>query len=150
MTYAKRTDDLPPRCRQHLLRLRMLTRAETGAMLPWQVTAEVRATTNAVIAEAEASGRAALAAGADGRGEPEAGVFLWVRLTRLAAAADEAVSAARGTDATRLHRYLHRFEVLAAAIWTVQDAVYGQVPLPRDDRAHAYSAATSPAYLSST
>lgn len=55
-----------------------------------------------------------------------------VRLTRLADAADEAVSTARSGDARALRRNLHRFEALTFVIWAVQDAVYGQVPLPRD------------------
>jgi hypothetical protein len=84
-----------------------------------------------VIAEAEAAGRAALAAAAGARGELEVETFLWVRLARLAAAADEAVDLARTSDANGLRRHLHRFDDLARAMWTVQRALYGQVPLPR-------------------
>jgi hypothetical protein len=115
------------RCRPHLLRLRMLASAEAGAGLPRQATAEVREATNAVIAEAEAAGGAALAIMAASR-EPEAETFLLVRLNRLAVAADEAVSAARGGDGPRLRRLLHRFDALASAIWAVQHAVYASGP----------------------
>jgi GAF domain-containing protein len=57
--------------------------------------------------------------------------FLWVRLTRLAAAADEAVTAARTGDANGLRRHLHRCDDLARAMWAVQRALCGQVPGPR-------------------
>jgi hypothetical protein len=140
MTFADQIRDHQSRCEQHLLRLRMLARGEPSAALPWQVTTEVREATNAVIAEAEAARHAALAAAVGSRGEPEAETFLQVRLTRLAEAADEAVRAARSKDLTGLRRYLHRFETLTYAIWTVQHAVYGQVPLPR-----AHPAEPSPA-----
>jgi hypothetical protein len=125
MTLADRIDDHQASCQPQLLRLRMLVRGETGAALPWQVAAEVREAANAVIAEAEAAGRAALAAAAGSRGELEAGTFLWVRLARLAEAADEAVSAARDGDASALRRHLRQFDALASAIWSVQHAVYG-------------------------
>jgi hypothetical protein len=131
MAFTDPTDDLQFRCGPQLLRLRMLTRGEPGAMLPWQVIAEVREATNAVIAAAEAAGRAALAGAGGDRGGPDSGVFLWVRLTRLVAAADEAVNAACGTDAAGLRRCLDRFEVLTDAIWAVQHDVYGQAPLRR-------------------
>jgi hypothetical protein len=44
-----------------------------------------------------------------------------VRLSRLAAAAGDAVAAAGAGDFTQLRRHLHRFEVLTSAIWAVQD-----------------------------
>ena len=128
MTFADRIDDHRARCEPELLWLRILARGETGAALPRQVAAAVREATNAVIAEAEAAGRAALAAEAATRSEPEAETFLWVRLARLAEAADKAVSAAHAGDANGLRGHLHRFHALTTAIWTVQHAVYGQAP----------------------
>lgn len=113
-----------------LARLRMLADGEAGVALPGQMAAEVRETTNTVIAEADACGRAALAASARARGELEAQTFLLVRLARLAQAADQAVTAARTADANGLRRHLHRFDALASAMWAVQHAGYGQVPLP--------------------
>lgn len=66
-----------------------------------------------------------------------------VRLTRLADAADEAVSG----DARALRRNLHRFEALTFVIWAVQHAVYGQAPLPRDAPAgRARHSAESPSW----
>ncbi len=116
------------RCQPHLVRLRMLARGEAGTVLPRQVTAEVRKATNAVIAEAEAASRAALAGEADSRRQLEKETFLLVRLARLAGAADEAVDAARGGDAPGLRRHLERFSAFTAAIWTVQRAVHAWHP----------------------
>lgn len=131
MTFADRIDDPRARCQPQLLRLRVLARSETGTALPRQAAAEVREATNAVIAESEAAGHAVLAAAGSPYSELEGGTFLWVRLARLAEAADKAVTAARTGDVNGLRRHLDRFDTLASAIWTVQDVVYGQVPLPR-------------------
>jgi len=87
--------------------------------------ADVIQATDAVLAEAEAAGddaRAAVGAGPQGLG---AGTFLRVRLDRLAVAASSAIAAARAGDSGQLRSQLHRFDVLTAAIWTVQQAVYG-------------------------
>ena len=46
-----------------------------------------------------------------------------MRLRRLTAAANDAIAAAGDGDSSQLRRYLHRFEVLTSAIWTVQLAV---------------------------
>jgi hypothetical protein len=81
--------------------------------------------TGAIIAEAEAASRAALAADGDSRRQPGAGTFLRVRLNRLAGAAEEAIAAARDGDAAGLRRHLRRFEAVTSAIWTVQHAVCG-------------------------
>ena len=138
MTFADQIRDHQSRCHPHLLRLRLAAQGETGAT-PQQIAAEVRDATNAILAEAEAAVRAALAATA---GAPATETFLRARLARLAGAADEAVSAARGGQVPGLHNRLRRFDALTSAIWTVQHAVYGQVPLPRpaSDAAPATSA----------
>jgi hypothetical protein len=62
--------------------------------------------------------------------------FLADRIAKLAAAADEAVSAARDGDAAALHRRLHRFEMLTSAVWTVQLAMPDEARLRpgRQDR----------------
>jgi len=133
MIAASQIREHESRCQPHMLRLRLLASTEAGAVLSRQTTAEVREETNAVLVEAEAAGDATLAAVA-ARRQPEAETFLLVRLNRLAAAADEAVSAARGGDGPRLRRQLHRFDALASAIWVVQDAVYasGSPSPPRE------------------
>ena len=46
-------------------------------------------------------------------------------LDRLAAAANDAIAAARTGDSGAMRRHLRRFDALTSAIWTVQNAVYG-------------------------
>ena len=79
--------------------------------------------TDAVVVEASAASRAALADGDSGH--PGAATFLRVRLNRLARAAEEAIAAAGDGDTAGLRRHLHRFEALTSAIWTAQHAVCG-------------------------
>jgi len=114
------------RCAAPLVSLRMLTHDEAGASLSRRVVVEVAQATGTVLAEVEAAGRAALAA--DG-GHPGDETFLRVRLDRLAAAADDAIAAARAGESGEMRRHLHRFDALTSAIWTVQDAVYGSRPV---------------------
>jgi hypothetical protein len=114
MTVADRTEGHQARCLPHLLMLRMLASDDAEAPSPWLAMAKVAQATDAILAEAEAAGRA----GGDG---PGPGMFLSVRLSRLAVAAGEAVAAAGAGDFTQLRRHLRRFEALTSAIWTVQD-----------------------------
>ena len=114
MTSADQVHDCQGRCQRHLLRLRVLARGQAGPVLTRQVTAEVREITNAIIAEAETACLAALAAPAGTR-PMEAETFQWVRLARLARAADQAIDAARGADVPGLRHHLGRFGALAAA-----------------------------------
>jgi hypothetical protein len=130
MTVADRINAHRARCEPELLRLRMLAYGGADGPLPRQVATEVREATNAVIAEAEAAGRASLTANGNGNGQPAAETFLWVRLARLADAADKAVGAARTADSRELGRHLDRFDTLATAMWAVRHAVYGQAPAP--------------------
>src|SRR5512142_3104346 len=108
------------RCQPYLLRLRMRARGEGELAL---TVAEVGQATSAVVAEAQAASRSALA-DVDG-GYRGAGTFLGVRLDRLARVAEEAVAAAREGDTAGLRRRLYRFEAVTSAIWTAQDAVCG-------------------------
>ena len=62
----------------------------------------------------------ALGAGGDRPGD---GTFLRVRLDRLAAAADNAIAAARAGDFGEMRQYLRRFDTLTSAIWTVQSRI---------------------------
>ncbi len=68
------------------------------------------------------------AIGASKRQEPQAETFLWVRVARLAAAADRAVDAARSRDVPGLRAYLDQFDTLTSALWVVQHATYGSRP----------------------
>lgn len=118
MTVADLTEGHQAHCLPHLLMLRMLAGDDAEAPSPWRAMAEVAQATDAILAEAEAAGRESRAVGGDG---PGPGIFLAVRLSRLAVAAGEAVAAAGAGDFTQLRRHLHRFEALTSAIWTVQD-----------------------------
>jgi hypothetical protein len=129
MTAADEIRNHQARCQPHMFRLRMLARGEAG---PAPLAVEVGEATGAIIAEAEASSRAALAAGADDS-HPGAGTFLRVRLNRLTAAADEAIAAAQHGNPADLRLHLRRFEALTTAIWTVQDSLYGQLPSIRPE-----------------
>lgn len=132
MTTADPMSDRQLRCQRQLLRLRILVLSQDG-MTPTRQAREIRDATNAVIAEVEATSRAVLAAGGQ---EPEAETFLWVRVARLATAADQAVNAARSRDISGLDAHLRHFDALTSAIWAVQDAVYGPEPTARRLPAH--------------
>jgi hypothetical protein len=123
MTIGDTTEDHQARCLPYMLRLRMIARGEAGAALSWQAVSDVVQATGAILAEAQAAG--AEGAGGDGQAaaDPGAAIFLSVRLSRLAAAANDAIVAAGEGDSGLLRRRLHRFEVLTSAIWTVQQAV---------------------------
>lgn len=127
MALAEQIDNHESRCRQHLVRLRMLARTPDDAALSREVAVEVRDATNAIIAEAEAMSRGAIRAA--GVRDPQVETFVWVRITRLAAAADRAVGAARSRDIAGLRTYLRHFDALTSAIWAVERATYGQHPV---------------------
>jgi hypothetical protein len=118
MTVTDQTDGHQARCLLHLLTLRLLARDGAEAPSPWLVMAEVAQATDAILAEAETAGREVRAATGGG---PGLGIFLSVRLSRLAAAAGDAVAAAGAGNFTQLRRDLRRFEALTSAIWAVQD-----------------------------
>lgn len=124
MSVADQIQDHQARCVASLIGLRMLAQGEAGAPLPRWVVVEVAQATSTVLAEAEAAGRIALTAGI-GSDHPGEGTFLRVRLDRLAAAADDAIAAARAEDSGEMRRHLRRFDTLTSAIWAVQAAVYG-------------------------
>lgn len=123
MTLTDQMDDHRSRCRKQLTRLRILARSRDDAALPGETSTEIRDATNAVIAEVEAMSCTALRAG--GQQEPQAETFLWVRIARLATAADRAVDAARSKDVPGLRAHLSQFDTLTSAIWAVQRATYG-------------------------
>jgi hypothetical protein len=128
VTFADEIDRHESRCRQHLLQLRALALCSDYAALSYEVAAEVRDATNAILAEAEVMSRAAIRAG--GERDSQAETFVWVRITRLAAAADRAVGAAHSRDISLLRAYLRHFDALTSAIWEVERAAYGQHPVP--------------------
>jgi hypothetical protein len=128
MSTGDQIQDHQERCQPHLLRLRMLAWV---AEEPTLAAAQADQATSAIIAEVEAAVQAALAADGGARRRPAARTFLRVRLDRLAAAAEEVVTAARDEDIAGLRRHLRRFEALTSASWTVQHAVFDPAPRSR-------------------
>jgi len=125
MSVADQIQDHQARCLAPLISLRMLAQGEAGEPLPRWAVVEVAQATRAVLAEAEAASRAVLTAADGGSHHRGDGTFLRVRLDRLAAAADQAIIAARAGDFGEMRRHLRRFDTLTSAIWTVEAAVYG-------------------------
>lgn len=126
MTFDESAGDRRLSCQRQLLRLRLLVLSQ-DELTPYRMAREIRDATNAVMAEVEAVSRAVVEAGPR---EPGSETFLWVRVTRLAMAADQAVSAARSGDHAALDAHVRHFDSLTSAIWTVQEAVYGHGPRP--------------------
>jgi hypothetical protein len=124
MSVADQINDHQTRCLASVISLRMLAQGEAGTPLPRWVVVEVAQATGMVLAEAEAAGRAVLTSASVGD-HPGDRTFLQVRLDRLAAAANDAIAAARAGDVGEMRRHLLRFDALTSAIWTVQDAVCG-------------------------
>jgi hypothetical protein len=124
MTLDDQVRDHLSRCQRQLLTLRMLGFGQDWTAEPRQSAAAIRDVTNAIITEAEAMSRAALEPGGSVPQDNE--VFIWVRVARLAMAADRAVIAARCGDAAALRDHLRHFDILASALWTVDDALSGQ------------------------
>ena len=109
------------RSQPHLLGLRMIARDDADTMLTRRVVVQIAQAAQAVLTEAETAARAA----ADVSGAAHAAdILLRVRLTRLAAAADDAIAAAGAGDCALTRRALNRFDALTTAIWTVEKAVY--------------------------
>lgn len=122
MDVTDQLEDHQARCLPHLLTLRMLARYTPEAPFPWPAAAEVTRATEAILAEVEAAVLAVTGGRPGSLGAPGTGVFLGVRLSRLAAAAADATAAAWAGDFTQLRRHLRRFDTLTSAIWAVQDA----------------------------
>jgi hypothetical protein len=120
MTFASQTDNRRLRCRQQLSRLRTLALGRDDAPPSYQAAGEIREAANSVLAEVEAMSRATIE---NGQRDAGAETFMWVRVTRLAVTADQAVDAARRGDSAQMLAHLRRFETLTSAIWTVQDAI---------------------------
>jgi hypothetical protein len=118
MTTVDRIEEHQAQCLPHMLTLRLLVRDGAETPLPWLAAAEVIRATEAILAEAQTASREVRATAGGG---PGTGTFLGVRLSRLAAAADDAIAAAAAGNFAQLRRHLRRFEALTSAIWAVQD-----------------------------
>ncbi len=117
-------------CVPYRVRLRMVAREEGAEPLPPGLVHEVGQATGAIVAGASAAGRVAVAADTGGGRGCKVARFLAARLARLAAAADDAVTAARDGNAVALRQHLQRFDSLTSALWTVQLAVGAQAASP--------------------
>jgi hypothetical protein len=127
MTVAGEIQDHQACCLSHLISLQMLAQGEAGVPLPRWAAAEIAQATGAVLAEAEAAGRAALTT-VGSRQDPVDGPFLRVRLDQLAAAADDAIAAAQAGNPAAMGRHLRRFDALTSAIWTVVLGAFEESP----------------------
>ena len=133
MAVASEIRDHHAHCVPHLARLHVLGRHQAGEPAPAGLADDVGAETSAILAEAGAALRATVAA-VPGTRRTAVAELLAGRLARLAAAADEAVSAAKDGEAAALRRCLHKFERLTSALWTVQLAMPDAARPPRPAR----------------
>ncbi len=115
------------RCVPHLTRLRMLAAAQTGTPFPPGVVTGVAAAVGAVMAEAEAAGRA-LTGASNGHGADGNQPLLAARLHRLHRAARDAVASARNGNPAILRDRVHRFDTMTSAMWTVHLSVVERGP----------------------
>jgi hypothetical protein len=104
------------RCKLHFSRLQVAAWLEAG--VPPSLADEVGEATAAIVAETEAAAETVSSIAGLRRG-PTAG-FLAARVARMTAAANDAVDAAKNSDATLLRRHLAHFEALTSAMWAVQ------------------------------
>jgi len=104
------------RCAPQLARLRMLAGGPGGAPLRPCAVQQIAEVTDVILGEVTTAG-AVLAAGR--RNRPSA-ALLAARLTRLENAARQMIASVQRGDAAALREQIYRFDVLTAAVWTVQ------------------------------
>jgi hypothetical protein len=110
------------RCAAYLATLRLAASRDAVEPIPAALADDISKLTEAIVAEARAEVALTVAAQAGIRQTATAG-FLAARLVRLRLAADEAVTAARTSDASALRQHVSRLEALTLALWTVQATV---------------------------
>jgi hypothetical protein len=110
------------RCVAYLATLRLAASRDDLEPIPAALADDVSKLTDAIVAEATAEVGLTVAAQAGARQTATAG-FLAARLVRLRLAAEDAVTAARTSDASALRQHVSRLEALTLALWTVQAAV---------------------------
>ena len=120
MSVADQISDHQSRCLADLISLQMLAHGEAGAPLPRWVVVQVARSTGAVLAEAEAAAQHAQNVASRGP-NPRDETFLRVRLKRLAASADDAITAARDGDSARMPAAEEGPDAMSA-IWAVEHA----------------------------
>lgn len=103
---------------------------------PPDAVEQVAHATSAILDEARAAGRTALAGMTGTRFRPGHLSLLTARQARLEHAAEDAVASAREAAAdgnvAALRQRLQRFEVLTSAMWTVQLSVWEQATATRE------------------
>jgi len=113
--------DHQARCVPHVAVLHLVAVSPAGTQLSSDAAEQVARATSAILGEAAAAARAALAVG-DPR--PASLSLLLARQARLEHAAADAVAsareAARDGNLAALRQRLQRFEALTSAMWTVQ------------------------------
>jgi hypothetical protein len=118
------------RCIPHVAMLRMFAGGIADTPLPPDAAEQVARATGAILAEAKAAARAALAAATGSHSRPASVSLLRARQARLEQAADDAVASAREAaqsgNLAALRQRLQRFEALTSAMWTVQLSVLEQ------------------------
>jgi hypothetical protein len=124
------------RCVPHVAILHMFAGGRADTQLPPDAVVQVAMATSAILAEAKAAGRAALAAGAGNRPRSGNRSLLTARQTRLEHAAEDAVTSAREAavsgNSAALRQRVQRFEALTSAMWTVQLSVWEQAGAPAE------------------
>jgi hypothetical protein len=113
------------KCGHEVARLMTLAVCPADALLAPGTAVEVADAGAAILAEARSAAASTLAGTPCGQ-RPQVAAFLSVRLARLRAAADQSAAAARRGDTATFHSSVHRFRVLAAALWTVHSEVTAQ------------------------
>jgi hypothetical protein len=128
--------DHQDRCVPHVAVLHMFAGGRADTQLPPDAVEQVALATSAILAEAKAAGRAALANGAGNRPRSGSRSLLTARLARLEDAAQDAVASAREAalsgNIAALRQRLQRFEALTSAMWTVQLSVWEQAGPPNE------------------
>lgn len=123
--------DRQARSASRIAALRLLADNRAGDLLPADIAERVAAATSAVLAEARAAGRGALALGTAG-GRASGLSLLAARQARLEHAAQDAIASAREAaqsgNVAALRQRLERFEVLTEAMWAIHAEVRGQDP----------------------
>jgi hypothetical protein len=129
--------DHQERCAPHLARLQMLAGGPGETPLRSRAVSQIIEAISAILGEVRAAGSSQFAVpDSPGRGSPGHVPLLAVRLTRLENAARQMVESALRGDAATLRAETARFEVLTAAMWTVQlSECAGPAVRPGRDRA---------------
>jgi hypothetical protein len=124
--------DHQARCMPHMAMLHLLAGDVAGEQVPPDAAEQIARATSAILAEARAAARAALAALADRNSRSASVSLLAARQARLEHAAEDAVASAREAaqsgNLAALRQRLQRFEALTSAMWTVQLSVWEQAP----------------------